>query len=102
MNSQAFNKKNFFDRINYAQHKIICICIDVYIKYQDNDFNKNFEDISELKNKNKKIRKLIENYNEMDENFQQDYYSRTAKLIYRFGHKRIMLFKWLAYYDSFI
>ena len=31
--------------------------------------------------------------------FEQDYWSRTATVIYRIGHDIIRLVKWLAYYD---
>ena len=32
-------------------------------------------------------------------NFEQDYWSRTAKGIYKIGHNIIRIMKWLAYYD---
>ena len=31
--------------------------------------------------------------------FEQNYYSRTAKAIYKIGHDSIRIMKWLAYYD---
>jgi len=33
-------KINFIDRLKYAEHKIFCVCIDVYEIYEGNDFDK--------------------------------------------------------------
>ena len=33
--------------------------------------------------------------------FEQDYWSRAAKGIYKIGHDSIRLMKWLIYYDRF-
>ena len=55
-----------------------------------------------MKNKNLKINNiLIEKYKDILENpnFEQDYWSRTAKGIYKIGHDSIRLMKWLFYYD---
>ena len=32
--------------------------------------------------------------------FGQDYYSRTARGIYKIGHDNIRLMKWICYYDE--
>ena len=34
-----------------------------------------------------------------NEDFERNYYSRTAKGIYRIGHDSIRLMKWICYYD---
>ena len=44
-------KKNF-NRLKFAQQKIICMCIDVYETFEGTNFNKNFKVLSEF---NKKI-----------------------------------------------
>ena len=35
----------------------------------------------------------------MDPDFEQDYYSKTTKGIYRNGHDSVRLVKWLAFSD---
>ena len=45
-------KINFINRIKYAEVKIFSICVDVYKIYEGNDFNKIFEVLSTLENKN--------------------------------------------------
>ena len=40
---------NFIKRIKYAEHKTLCICIDVYKVFKRNDFNKFNEALSTLK-----------------------------------------------------
>ena len=72
------NKINFISSINYAEHKIFCICIDVYKIYEDNDYEEIYEVLSTLKNKKLKINKtLIEKYKDMivNEDSEQNYYS---------------------------
>ena len=40
-NSLNFNeKKNLINRLKYAEHKIFCICVDVYKIYEGGDFKK--------------------------------------------------------------
>ena len=104
MNSPNFNGKKiiFFKRLNYAEHKIFCICIEVHKIYEGDDYDKIYEVLSKLINKFLKINIiLIEKYEDMLENpdFEQNYYSRTATGIYEIGHDSIRLMKWLAYYD---
>ena len=41
--SKSSRKKNFINRLKYAEYKIFCICIDVYKKYEGNNFDKKFE-----------------------------------------------------------
>ena len=97
-------KSDFITRINYAEQKTFCICIDVYIYSEGNDFDKISEVLSTLKNKKLKINKiLIEKYKDMLENldFEQYYWSGTAVAIYKNGHDSIRSMKWLACYDRF-
>ena len=96
-------KVNFIIRLKYAEHKIFCICIEVYKTYEGDDFDKICEVLSTLKNKNLKINKiLIKKSKDTLENsdFEQDYYSRTATSIYKIGRDSIRIMKRLAYYDS--
>ena len=72
---------NFINRLNYAEHKIFCLCVDVSKIYESNDYDKIYEVSSTIKNKNLNINKiLIENYKDTLENseFEQYYWSRTA------------------------
>ena len=51
MNPLKYNKKiNFINRLKYAEHKIFCICVDVYQIFEGNDFDKIYEALSTLKN----------------------------------------------------
>ena len=95
-------KINFINRLNYAEQKIFCICIDVYKIYNGNNYDEIYKILSTLKNKNLKINNtLIEKYKDMIKNlnFEQNYWSRTAKGIYKIGHDSIRLVKWICYYD---
>ena len=88
--------------MKYAEVKIFCICIDVYKICEDDDYHKIYEVLSTLKNKKLKINNiLIEKYKNMLENsdFEQNYWSRTAKGIYRIGNDSIRLMKGICYYD---
>ena len=44
-------KKNFINRLKYAEQKNFCICVDVYKIYGENDYDKRYEVLSTLKNK---------------------------------------------------
>ena len=95
-------KINFINRLKYAEQKIICICIDVYKIYEGDDYDEIYKVLSTLKNKKLKINNiLIEIYKDMIKNpdFEQNYWSRTAKGIYKIGHESIRLMKWICYYD---
>ena len=95
-------KINFINRLKYAEQKIICICIDVYKIYEDDDFDEIYKILSILKNKKLKINNiLIEKYKNMIKNpvFEQNYWSKTAKGIYKISHDSIRLMKWICYYD---
>ena len=95
-------KKNFIDRLKYAEHKIFCICVEVYKNYEGNEYDKIYEVLLTLKNKKININNnLIENDKDFRENpeFEQDYFSGAAIGKYKFGHDSIRLLKWLAYYD---
>ena len=103
MNSQIQRKKiSFIYRLKFAEHKTICLCIDVYRKYEGNDYDKIYEVSSELEIKKLEINNILnEKYKDIIENpdFERDYYSRTAVGVYKNGHYSIRLMKWLAYYD---
>ena len=95
-------KINFIKRLKYAEQKIFCICIDLYKIYEGDDFDEIYKVLSTLKNKKLKINNtLIEIYKEMLKNFdfEQNYWSRTAKGIYKIGYESIRLMKWICYYD---
>ena len=68
-------KKNFINRLKYAEVKIFSKCVDVYKIYEGSDFDKTYELLSTLKIKKLKINNiLIEKYKNMTENpdFEQD------------------------------
>ena len=88
--------------MKYAEQKIFCICIDVYKSYEGDNYDERYKILSTLKNKKLKMNNtLIEIYKNMLEisDFEQNYWSRTAKGIYRIGHDSIRLMKWICYYD---
>ena len=95
-------KINFINRLKYAEVKIFSICVDVYKIYEGDDFNEIYKVLSALKNKKLKINNnLFKIYKDMLKNpdFEQNYWSRTAKGIYRIGHDSVRLMKWICYYD---
>ena len=95
-------KINFINRLKYAEQKIFCICIDVYKIYEDNDYNEIIKILSTLKNRKLKINNtLIEIYKDMllNPDFEQNYWLRTSKGIYKIGHDSIRLMKRICYYD---
>ena len=95
-------KINFINRLKYAEQKMFCICIDLYIIYDGNDYDEIYKVLSTLKNKKLKINNiLIEKYKDLLENpdFEQDYWSSAAIGIYKIGHDSIRLMKWISYYD---
>ena len=95
-------KISFINRLKYAEQKIFCICIAVYKIYEYDDYCEIYNILSTLKNKKLKINNiLIEIYKDMllNSNFEQNYWSRTAKGIYKIGHDSIRLVKWICYYD---
>ena len=104
MNSVKFNEKkiNFINRLKHSEHKMFCICLDVYKINEVKDYDKIYEVLSTLKNKKIKISIiLIEKLKNKLENpdFEQDYWSKLAGGIYRRGHDSITLLKCLIYYD---
>ena len=55
------SEKTFFKRLKYAEHKLFCICVDVYKNYKADVFDKMFELLSRSKkNRNKQysVRKI--------------------------------------------
>ena len=96
-------KRNFINRLNYAEVKIFCICIDLYKIYEGNDFDEIYKILSTLKNKKLKINNIIiEIYKDLLKNrdFEENYWSRTAQRVYKIGHDSIRLMKWIFYYDK--
>ena len=94
LNKIQRRKTNFINRLKYAEHKIFCICIDVYTIYEVDHFDRIFEVLSTLKYKNLKTNKILnENYKDMNDNpdFEQDYWSRTAIGIHEKGQDSIRL-----------
>ena len=95
-------KINFINRLKYAEAKIFSICVDIYKIYEGDDYDEKFKVLSTLKNKKLKINNtLIEIYKDMINNpdFDQNYWSRTAKGIYKIGHDSVQLMKFICYYD---
>ena len=95
-------KINFINRLKYAEQKIFCICIDLYMIYDSNDYGEIYKVLSKIKNKKLKINNtLIEIYKDMllNPNFEQNCWSKTANGIYKIGHDSIRLMKFICYYD---
>ena len=95
-------KIKFINRLKYAEQKIFCICIDVYKFYEGDDYDEIYKVSSTLKNKKLKINNtLIEIYKDMiiHPDFEQHYWSRTAKGIYKIAPDSIRLMNWICYYD---
>ena len=42
-------KINFINRLKYADQKIFCICIDLYMIYDGNNYDEIYKDLSTLK-----------------------------------------------------
>ena len=88
--------------MKYAEHKILCNCIDVSEISEGNEFDRRYEVLSTLKNKKIKMNNmLIEKYKDMLEkpDFEQDYWSKTAIGIYKITYDSVRSLKWLAYCD---
>ena len=95
-------KINFINRLKYAEVKIFSNCVDLYKRYEGDDYDKIYEVLSTLKNKKLKINNILnKKYKDMLENpnFEQNKYSITSTGIYRIGHDSIRLMKWICYYD---
>ena len=95
-------KINFINRLKYAEIKIFSICVVLHKIYEGDDYDEIYEVLSTLKNKKLKINNiLIEKYKDMIKNsdFEQNYWSRTARGVYKIGHDSIRLMKWICYYD---
>ena len=79
-------KINFINRLKYAEQKIFCFCIDLYLIYDGNDYDEIYKVLSTLKNKKLKIiNTLIEKYKDLlkKSDFEQNHWSRTAEGIYK-------------------
>ena len=95
-------KINFINRLKYAEQKIFCICIDLKMIYDGNDYDEIYKVLKTLKNKKLKIiNTLIEKFKDLVKNsdFEQNHWSRTAEGIYKIGHDSIRLMKWICYRD---
>ena len=95
-------KINFIIRLKYAEVKIFCICINVYKIYESDDYDEIYKVLSTLKNIKLKINDTLkEIYTDMllNPNFEQKYWTRTAKGIYKIGLDSIRLRKWICYYN---
>ena len=44
---------------------------------------------------------LVEKYRKVNEDFEQSYYGRTAKGVYKLSDESIRFLEWMAYYDGF-
>ena len=89
-------KINFINRLKNAEQKIFGICIEVRKIYESDDLDKIFESFSTLKNKKLKTNNiLIEKYKDMNENSdsEQDYWSRTARGIFKIADVSIRKMK---------
>ena len=85
-------KINFIIILKYAEQKIFCSCIGLYMIYDGNDYGEKYKVLCTLKNKKLKINIiLIEKYKDMIKNsdFEQNYWSRTAQGVYKIGHDSI-------------
>ena len=51
-------KRNFINRLKYAEIKLFCICIDVFKTYEGKDFSEIYKVLSTLKNKNLNINNI--------------------------------------------
>ena len=49
MNSLKFKEKKFINRLKYAKDKIFGTNIDIYKKYEGDDYDKKYEVLSTLK-----------------------------------------------------
>ena len=102
LSKNSRKKINYISTLHCAEIKKFCICRDVYRIYESADKDKLFDVLIKLKNKNVKFNNIfIEKHNVMNENpnFEQKYYSRTAKSINKTGHDSIKFITCLAYYD---
>ena len=60
MSSLKYNEKiNFINRLKYAEQEFFSICINAYIFYEGDDFEKIYEVLSSFKNKKSKINDIL-------------------------------------------
>ena len=76
--SKIPRKKNYINRLKFAEQKILCICIEIYQFYEVDDYDKLYEVLSTMKNKKfkKKNKILFEKHKDMMKNpdIKQDCY----------------------------
>ena len=98
MNSLKFKEKktNFIGRLKYAEVKTFSICVDVYKKYEGDEYDKLYEVLSTLKKKLNINKTLIEIYVDMlkNPNFEQNKNSLTSTGIYKIAQDSIRKMKW--------
>ena len=88
---------NIINRLKNAEHKKVCICIDVFEIDQGGYFKNIYEVSPNFKIEKLKVNKiLMKKYQNRNENpdFEQNYFSRTATGIYKTGHDSVRLMKW--------
>ena len=62
-------KINFINRLKFAEHALICICIDVYTVYEGDNYDEIYKVLLTLKSQNLKFNNiLIEKYKDLDKN----------------------------------
>ena len=102
--SKIQRKKNFINRLQYAEVKKISICVDLYKIYEGDEYDEIYKVLSTLKGKKLKINNILfEKYKNMLESleFEQNHWSRTAEVVYKIGHDSIRLMKKNCFYDRF-
>ena len=69
----------------------------MHLKIYEFDISeKLFECFPTLKKRKCIFKKMVQYYGNMDEEFEQNYYSRTAKAFYRNRHDNIRLMNWMT------
>ena len=95
---------NFITRLNYAEQKMFCICIEVYQLYESNDYDKIIEVLSTLKRKKLKVKNILfEKSKDILEilDFEKEYWSRKSTGVYKIGYDSVRLKKSLTFYDKY-
>ena len=95
----------FTNRLTYATPKIISICMEVEsIIPSTTDFDLLATALTYLKQKKLNVLgRILQNFDEMPEDFETNYFSRTSKLIQKAGNDAIRMMKWMVvdnYYDN--
>ena len=78
-------KRNFINRLKYAEVKIFSICVDLCKIYEGDDYDKIYEVLSTSKNKKLKMNNILIETNEdmlRNPNFEQNKYSITSTVAF--------------------